>query len=977
MSRTRRSAVPLSEEPPQRTRRANVGSNAAGATRVVNRAPAAEAGSSAPKQPVPIEGTIEINKIIYRWAELLSDKSGEADIFKITDQMGQPFVLKRYKSGIHPKENVLRTILNLSETGVVTRLFDYGKIPYLNELCDYELMEYVDGGTLRGLSLQNDMARFVNLTRNIAAALELCHQSHIIHNDIKPDNIFLRRNSMDQIVLGDFGISSFIDDIYKTHRTINNRTQEYAPPEKIMSNQNNVSITPAADYYSLGIMLMELWQGREVFAGIDDLEIQKCKLQKNIPGIDALPPRVKTLIEGLTVVSSRHRWGYRQLIEWAEGRDVPVHEENLRPKMSPFIFDSINKLTANTTDELARLIVAYPQRAKVCIYDQSVSRWLEQNGYKQERDAIERLVELVFPRDQLSGIQLSANVLGYTPYIDPRGRECYSLKDIAESMMNNEAMYERLISSPNNTLFEYMRLRGLDEYIPKTVKDANRTVWKLIYTFYPQSPFCMHVQDEFGTRNVILCETTEEVLDCCCNFTILPASRQDIMDADGKFMLWLDSGGNSHWANLLRLDIKNYSKAGDDLFYLLMYRMGLTRGYYFHSKDDRSSKDYFKIQELGELYNEALIRCQNEQDENRFLEAMAEFLSPNHRLHFYLIARNWEGTFQAMRERFNRKNSRYTTGNVVYDPIASAYSCGVILLSTNKTVRYPAFQMGQQRLNDINRIPAVVDQFTLTRTNFISWLKCFYQEDPTIHTRIVSSKGKLPAFNYAYDEFLEKLYTYLPTDALAKRYHDNRVANYTALNDAEKYKKGMQVSHFVFTGCSLTFALLAMICCYMKGIMLTGQLAALNHLQLMYTCFSMLLLTYAALSFAMGGLKSLAGGAIVGCVLYFTGFLVLSSWVSIALMLVGLILTVYSAFHKQRKHASARSGALMQTLHIDNVINDALHSTFNQKSAPQVQNKLTPMRLAANLMKKQLTDTIYSGAITLLVWILGIFSAIL
>ena len=94
-------------------------------------------------------------------------------------------------------------------------------------------------------------------------------------------------------------------------------------------------------------------------------------------------------------------------------------------------------------------------------------------------------------------------------------------------------------------------------------------------------------------------------------------------------------------------------------------------------------------------------------------------------------------------------------------------------------------------------------------------------------------------------------------------------------------------------------------------------------------------------------------------------------------MSVGLILTVYSAFRKQRKHTSARSGALMQTLHIDNVINDALHSTFNQKSAPQVQNKLTPMRLAANLMKKQFTDTIYGGVITLFVWILGIFAAIL
>lgn len=975
MSRTRRSTP--SDEAPLRTRRASVGGNAAGATRVVNGPSASTPGTPAQNLPMPEEGTIEINRISYRWAQLLSDKSGEADIFKVTDPNGRPFVLKRYKSGIHPKENVLRTILSLNETGVVTRLFDYGKIPYLNEQCDYELMEFVDGGTLRGLCLQNDMARFVKLTRNIAAALELCHQSHIIHNDIKPDNIFLRSNTQDQIVLGDFGISSFIDDIYKTHRTINNRTQEYAPPEKLMSNQNNVSITPAADYYSLGIMLMELWQGREVFAGIDDLEIQKCKLLKNIPGIDALPPRVKMLIEGLTVVDNRHRWGYRQLIEWSEGRDVPVYEENLRPKMSPFVFDSINKLTANNVDELARLLISYPERAKVCIYDQSVSRWLKQNGYQQERDAIERLVEQVFPREQLSGVQLSANVLGYTPYIDPRGRECYSLKDIAESMMKNEAMYERLISTPNNTLFEYMRLRGLDEYIPQTVTNANRTVWKLIYTFYPQSPFCMHVQDEFGTRNVILCETTEDVLDCCCDFTILPATRREMMEADGKFMLWLDSGGNSHWANLFRIDIKNYANAGDDLFYLLMYRMGLTRGYYFHRKDDRSSKDYFKIQELGELYNDALIRCQNEHDENRFLEAMEEFLSPNRRFHFYLMARNWEGTFRAMRERFNRKDARYTTGNVVYDAIASAYSCGVILLSTSKTVRYPAFLLGQQRLDDVGQIPANVDQYTLTQTNFINWMKCFYQEDPTIHTRVVGNKGKLPAFNYAYDEFLEKLYAYLPTDALAKRYHENRAANYNALKDAENYKKGMQVGNFVCTGCSVIFALLAMICCYMKGVMLTGQDAALNHLQLMYTGFSMMVLVYAALSFATGNLKSLAAGLVIACIPYFSGYLVFSSVTSITLMFVALILTVTYAYLKQRRYAAARSNALGQTLHIDKVINDALHSTFSQKNAPQTTTKLTPMRLAASQVKKQCKDTIFSGVITLSVWLLGILVAIL
>lgn len=970
---TRRVNVPQGGAQPNQAPPTGAPPSATGTRRVAT-------GSEHQTRHVANSEKLNIGGVTYTIVKLLSENSGEAAVLKIEDPAGKAFVLKRYKTGIHPKSGVLQTIKVVGEVagGRVMRLFDYGTMTYLNCNCTYELMEYIEGGTLRerNICLKNNMDSFVRVARDIGIALNLCHENKIIHNDIKPDNIFLRTNNLDNIVLGDFGISSLIEDVYQTHHATNNFTQHYAPPEKVNSSQAKVGIKNSADYYSLGITLLELWLGHSAFQNMGDAAIAIAKQAKDLPGVNELPPRVKLLIDGLTVVNPGKRWGFRQLMDWVEGKEVAVADENLRPKLNPFVFDAGKKLTASSPEELACLIVEHPERAKTCIYDGSVSKWLEQNGYQQERDDIERLVETVFKDDKLSGIHLSANILGYAPYIDVRNRKCHSLKDIAESMMENETAYRQLISNPSNTLFEYMKLKGLHDYVPQSVKNPGRELWELIFTLNPQTPFPVHVQDDFGTQNIMLCNSVKELLDACRDFTILSLSRREMIDPEGKFILWLDANGNTYFADRFKTEAGKRKDAGEDLFYFFMYLLEPTRGYNFHQKGERGAKDYYTIQELGELYNDALIRNQNETDTGRFMNGMSEFLTPNRRFHFYLMAHGWENMFQNMKERFNVSNPRFTVGKVIYDPIASAYGCAVLLLSTAKTTRYPAFIINNMRISDAAQVPAGINRLVLAQTNFMAWLKCFYHEDPTIDTRVVGAKGSLPAFNYAYDEFLEIQYAYQPTDPTAKRYHDNRAPNYNALKAAEGYKEAIRIISFLGSGTAVVTGIIALICYYMKDVMLAGQTAALTHFNIVCTVFSAFVLSFSVLSFFTSSTRSVVGvTAVLGCVFYRLGYVTFPASLSMLFTAVALVLTVVNAVRRARNRTKVYA-LLAEVLCIDNVINDAIIFTFDNKKAPQIdENSMTPMKLAANKIKKQLMSVATDEIVCALVWIASVISA--
>ena len=243
---------------------------------------------------------------VYHGIKCLSDNSGEAQVFLVSGEEGE-MVLKVYYPNFTIKKTLMRIIQNFN-LEMVVKITDYGKTYVDGKNRDYELMEYLRGGTLADYDLDGDFNQFRRIALQAAAALAYCHNNNVIHKDIKPGNYFFRDNQHKEVVLGDFGISSVMEDENRVHRTTQARTPVYAAPE--MYNDvidGEVEITPAVDYYSLGITLMTLWLGENPLSQNERVMMRK-KNEGRIPRINELPDRVKMIVQGLTAVNPQSRW---------------------------------------------------------------------------------------------------------------------------------------------------------------------------------------------------------------------------------------------------------------------------------------------------------------------------------------------------------------------------------------------------------------------------------------------------------------------------------------------------------------------------------------------------------------------------------------------------------------------------------------------------------------------------------------------
>jgi serine/threonine-protein kinase len=100
----------------------------------------------------------------------------------------------------------------------------------------------------------------VSIIRECLAGLAALHREEIIHGDIKPSNIMVKRTGNAKII----DIGSAVDLNYPpVQRTC---TPQYAAPEMLEREE----FTPRSDLASLGYVLVELLAGRPLFAGIKE-----------------------------------------------------------------------------------------------------------------------------------------------------------------------------------------------------------------------------------------------------------------------------------------------------------------------------------------------------------------------------------------------------------------------------------------------------------------------------------------------------------------------------------------------------------------------------------------------------------------------------------------------------------------------------------------------------------------------------------
>src|SRR3954447_6460663 len=187
----------------------------------------------------------------------------------------------------------------------IVNIYDVGEE---NDLY-FIVMEYVEGQTLKQYIQQNSpiqVEETIEIMEQLTSAISHAHQNHIVHRDIKPQNILVDRFS--NVKITDFGIAMALSATSITQTNSVLGSVHYLSPEQARGGMANKK----SDIYSLGIVMFELLTGRLPFSGESAVSIALKHLQSETPSPrrwnPAIPQSVENIILKATAKDSFHRY---------------------------------------------------------------------------------------------------------------------------------------------------------------------------------------------------------------------------------------------------------------------------------------------------------------------------------------------------------------------------------------------------------------------------------------------------------------------------------------------------------------------------------------------------------------------------------------------------------------------------------------------------------------------------------------------
>ncbi|MCO6509833.1 MAG: serine/threonine protein kinase [Aridibacter famidurans] len=234
----------------------------------------------------------------YRIVGLIG-RGGMGEVYKAEDlKLEQTVALKFLPEDLSRDEEALKRFVGEVRSARqvshpnVCRVFDMGDTDGLY----YISMEFIEGDDLSMLlnrigRLPSDKA--VEVSRQICLGLAAIHKAGILHRDLKPANIII--DSKGEARITDFGIAGIEADVQGPESRVG--TPAYMSPEQITGKE----VTQQSDIYSLGLLLYEIFTGKQAFEGKSFEELIRKHQTTNpttpsqiVTGID---PLVENVIE--------------------------------------------------------------------------------------------------------------------------------------------------------------------------------------------------------------------------------------------------------------------------------------------------------------------------------------------------------------------------------------------------------------------------------------------------------------------------------------------------------------------------------------------------------------------------------------------------------------------------------------------------------------------------------------------------------
>lgn len=275
-------------------------------------------------------------------------QGAESDLLLVRDAAGAEFVVKVFRRGYSADREVWAKLPALDSEHVV-RILETGHAGGR----DYELTEYAPAGNLRALMTGPLPGETVTrIVAQLAAGLDRLHRAGIVHRDLKPENILVTGADPVRLAIADFGLSKVIEQ--SVVFASSSRTLAYAAPESLSG-----QVSPARDWWSLGMIVRELVTGRPPFLGMSETVVVDHLATRPIDNDDIADPRLRLLCRGLLTRDPRRRWTAAEITEWLDGGSPAVAHEPVREAVSPDTGSGLPFGGRRFTDraELARALI--------------------------------------------------------------------------------------------------------------------------------------------------------------------------------------------------------------------------------------------------------------------------------------------------------------------------------------------------------------------------------------------------------------------------------------------------------------------------------------------------------------------------------------------------------------------------------------------------------------------------------------------
>jgi eukaryotic-like serine/threonine-protein kinase len=158
------------------------------------------------------------------------------------------------------------------------------------------VFEYVEGETLKDRIRRHGrlpVTEAVAYAIEVARALGAAHERHIVHRDVKPQNVLIDEEGTAKVT--DFGIARSLTEEGLTADGRVLGTTDYVSPEQALGH----AVTGQSDLYSLGIVLYEMLTGDVPFHGDNQVSVAMKHVREELPDVQQRRPEISSALAAI------------------------------------------------------------------------------------------------------------------------------------------------------------------------------------------------------------------------------------------------------------------------------------------------------------------------------------------------------------------------------------------------------------------------------------------------------------------------------------------------------------------------------------------------------------------------------------------------------------------------------------------------------------------------------------------------------